>query len=89
MQAQESVELLFQNDLYGLCSNCAKAAHCSYRTATDKIIIQCKLYEFNEENNVSEVERSQARGLCMNCAKADFCHLPDRIIGVWHCEEYI
>ena len=89
MQTQESIELLFQNDLYGLCTNCAKATHCSYLAATEKIIIQCQLYEFNQDNIVSEVEYVQTKGLCMNCAKADFCHLPNRVVGVWHCEEYL
>ena len=89
MQPQEAIEVLLEKELYGLCTSCEKADHCLYRTFTDKIIIQCHLYEFNLETIVTEVQYRKPGGLCTNCAKADSCQLPDRIVGVWHCEEYV
>ncbi len=89
MLTQESIELLLENELFGLCASCTKAEACSYRKATEKIIIQCQLYEVTIEADAPASVTSKPRGLCMNCALARVCQLPDRSVGVWHCEEYI
>jgi hypothetical protein len=86
MLTHVSIETLLQNELQGLCTNCVNTAHCSYRKATDKIIIQCELFELN--NPVVHESVSGLGGLCANCATAVFCQLPGRNVGVWHCEEY-
>jgi hypothetical protein len=87
MYTQGLIHNLPQKVLQGLCTNCASAEHCSYRKATDKIIIQCEIFELN---NLVAQESVLPRpgGLCASCVHAAFCQLPGRNVGVWHCEEY-
>lgn len=87
MHTQELIEHLIQSELKGLCTNCEFAKHCSYRKATDKIIIQCELYQLSELERVPQLVSTQ-RSLCTSCCKADACHLPGRHTGIWHCEDY-
>lgn len=87
MYTQDSTVTLLLNELRGLCINCAKAEHCSYREATDKIIIQCEMHELAGEDDTF-ASAMPRKGLCVNCGKADSCQLPGRRVGAWHCEEY-
>ncbi|HEX5168726.1 MAG TPA: hypothetical protein VFW11_06105 [Cyclobacteriaceae bacterium] len=87
MYTQDSIESLLLNELRGLCINCAKAEHCSYRNGTDKIIIQCEMYQLGGEADAF-ASALPPRGLCTNCYRADSCQLPGRRTGIWHCEEY-
>lgn len=89
MQTQESIEFLLESELFGLCASCSNADYCVYRKTTEKIIIQCQMYEPRKEVEDRVSVTSEPRGLCMNCALARLCQLPGRTVGVWHCEEYI
>lgn len=88
MDIPELIEHLIQHELKGLCTNCAFVSHCSYRKATDKIIIQCELYQLSPALDAPKPASTQL-GLCVNCCNADTCKLPGRHTGIWHCEEYL
>jgi hypothetical protein len=87
MQPLEFIEDLLQNDLKGLCTTCGFASKCFYRKETNKIIIQCELYQLGEAPGVPG-EASAQRSLCKSCSKSDTCQLPGRHMGIWRCEMY-
>lgn len=89
MRESETIEVLIAKELRGVCGNCTKSEICSYRKHAMKIIIQCELYEMNEVGqNPDALKPIELKGLCMNCGNAATCHLPEKQLGVWHCEEY-
>jgi hypothetical protein len=85
MPALESVQHLLEHELQSLCTNCAYFDTCSYRMKASKIIVQCELYELNQELSFP----AAVKGLCMNCCKVDSCVKPHSESGVWHCDEYV
>ena len=87
MYYENIIEDLIQNELRGLCTNCALAEHCAYRKATKKVIVQCELYQLNDGSDDSKSFAIHA-GLCINCDKVKSCELPGKNTGIWHCEEY-
>lgn len=87
MYTHELIENLLDQELQGLCVNCVNAPSCSYRMATEKVVIQCELFEMNSPA-VYDAAPSRVSGLCTNCFKTTFCQLPGRNVGTWHCEEY-
>ena len=87
MQTLALIEDLLQHELKGLCTNCELASKCLYRKETNKIIIQCELYQLREATGVPR-EVSAQRSLCTSCSKAGTCRLPGRHMGIWHCEAY-
>ncbi len=86
MSIVESIEVLVLKELQGLCMNCEHFNTCTYRKHATKVIIQCELYEVSRE--WQPPTSKQAKGLCVNCCYADTCRLPQKDLGVWHCEEY-
>ena len=64
------IEDLLQNELKGLCANCALASKCFHRKETNKIIIQCERYQWCEVPGLNEEAPAQ-RSFCTNCSKAD------------------
>jgi hypothetical protein len=88
MPTQEKIKHLIELELKGLCTNCALSSDCIYRMATNKVIVQCELYQLGEEDTNASKLISIQRGLCMNCVKVDTCQLPGKNEGIWHCEEY-
>ena len=87
MQPSALIEDLLQNELKGLCTTCGLAGKCFYRKGTNKIIIQCELYQLCEASDVPQ-EASAQRSLCTSCSKAETCGLPGRHRGIWRCEVY-
>jgi hypothetical protein len=87
MHPLETTEGLLLNELRGVCIDCANAGHCSYREATDKIIIQCEMHQLVHEVETFASDKAP-RGLCINCCKVTSCKLPGRSTVIWHCEEY-
>jgi len=87
MQPLVLIEDLLQNELKGLCTTCDHASKCFYRKGTNKIIIQCELYQLGEAPDGPQ-EASSQRSLCTNCSNADTCQLPGRHMGIWRCEAY-
>jgi hypothetical protein len=85
MYAQELLEEIIEKEFRGLCISCAHDDACNYRNATNKHIIQCEMYELDNEANG---ENEPPRGLCVSCDNAAICKLPGRKSGVWHCNEY-
>lgn len=85
---QEQISYLLEHELKGLCVNCTLSSSCSYRKATDKIIIQCELYQLGEVEEVPGLLAIQ-KGLCSNCEREDTCQLSARHTGIWHCQEYV
>jgi hypothetical protein len=82
------IEGLLKNELKGLCINCVLVSSCLFRKTTDRIIIQCELFQVDDEADVLHPVSMQ-KSLCMNCARNNSCQLPGRRTGVWHCEEYL
>ncbi len=89
MAIQEKIKHLIELELKGICTNCALSGDCTYRMATSKVIVQCELYQMEEEDASASKLISTQRGLCMNCVKVDRCQLPEKNEGIWHCEEYL
>jgi len=87
MQPLALIEHLLQNELKGLCTTCNVASKCFYRKGTNKIIIQCELYQLYEAAGVPQ-ETSAQRSLCTSCSRGDTCRLPGRRMGIWRCEVY-
>ena len=87
MQPFVLIEHLLENELKGLCTNCGLASKCFYRKETNKIIIQCELYQLCEAPNVAPEAPAQ-RSLCTSCSKANTCRLTGRHMGIWRCEAY-
>ena len=87
MQPLALIEDLLQHELKGLCTTCGLASKCFYRKETNKIIIQCELYQLSEAPVVPQEVLAQ-RSLCTSCSKADTCQLQGRHMGIWRCEAY-
>ena len=87
MQALALIEDLLQHELKGLCTNCELANKCFYRKETNKIIVQCELYQLREVPGVPP-EVSAQRSLCTSCSQAGTCRLPERHMRIWRCEPY-
>ena len=81
------IEEIVMKELNGLCGSCIHLGDCVYHRRSDKLVIQCELFESRVES-VASVEDVPLKGLCLNCSKAPFCHLLKETSGVWHCEEY-
>jgi hypothetical protein len=82
------IEEIVVKELGGLCTSCVHFDECVYRKTSDKVVIQCEVFENSEGSPVERIDRTLVRGLCLNCSKNRFCHLPREASGVWHCEEY-
>lgn len=85
------VEEVVVKELKGLCGSCMHAFDCVYRKTSDKVVIQCEVFEDGDTGTTVDNRAAGEivlRGLCLNCNKNRFCHLPKKTSGVWHCEEY-
>lgn len=87
MQFQDQIEYLIQHELKGRCTSCAYEDRCTYRKNTDKVVIQCELYQSRDAIGVLE-HMVKPSGLCMSCCSADACGLPQKNEGIWHCKSY-
>ena len=81
------IEEIVVRELGGLCHSCAHHDTCVYRLSTDKVVIQCEVFESSAAEIVLD-DCFPEKGLCLNCNKRQSCHLPKQASGVWHCEEY-
>ena len=83
------IEAVVIKELSGLCGSCVHARDCVYRKNSQKVVIQCEVFEaIGEAETGQSIGNTSMKGLCLNCNKAHFCHLPKEASGVWHCEEY-
>jgi len=83
------IEEIVIKELSGLCGSCIHFEGCMYRKNSEKVVIQCEVFEsFHEASGKNSVNNPPLKGLCLNCSKNHFCHLPKEVTGVWHCEEY-
>jgi hypothetical protein len=85
MVTKEYIEDIVSEGLKGLCTKCVHMVRCSYHRQAGKVVIQCELYEMDDETSTSS---TPVKGLCKNCDHATRCSLPGRVSGVWHCNEY-
>ena|SRR6187455_2128244 len=80
------IEEIVVKEFRGLCLTCLHVATCSYfKRQSNKIVIQCELFEVDDE--VALAQHSPA-GLCKSCDLAADCRLPGRRMGIWHCNEF-
>lgn len=84
------IEEMVINELNGLCVSCVHFNDCVYRKNSNKIVIQCEVFESVQEaiDENSITNNMPLKGLCLNCSKSHYCQLPKEPSGVWHCEEY-
>ena len=82
------IEEIVVKELGGLCTSCVHFNECVYRKSSNKVVIQCEVFESPEDSSAEHIDHALVRGLCLNCSKHRFCHLPREASGVWHCEEY-
>lgn len=82
------IEEIVVKELGGLCRSCVHHDGCVYRKSSDKVVIQCEVFESSGGIVAEQIDRTLVGGLCLNCSKKYFCHLPKEASGVWHCEEY-
>lgn len=80
------VQEIVTRELSGLCGSCNHYDGCVYRKNSDKVVIQCEVFE--DSGGTLDTAEVVLKGLCLNCSKAPLCHLPKQTSGVWHCEEY-
>ena len=81
-----NIEDIVMREFTGLCSTCLHINTCTYhKGASEKIIIQCELFEADDEPLTAQ---NTAFGLCKNCDLASGCNLPGRKTGTWHCNEF-
>ncbi|MEQ8364879.1 MAG: hypothetical protein RIF39_06820 [Cyclobacteriaceae bacterium] len=94
---KDPIHNLVQEGLLGLCETCIHKTSCVYRIQSNKIILQCELFEIGKANNLyahrndweyKELKVNSRKGLCSNCLNEPHCQLPKANGGVWHCEEY-
>jgi hypothetical protein len=86
MYTEEMLEEIVESEFKGLCMSCSNVNDCHYRRASIKLIIQCELYEM-EENKQQHLQ-PVPKGLCQTCDNVNVCKLPGKPLGVWHCNEY-
>jgi hypothetical protein len=80
------IEEIVVKEFRGLCVTCLHGPSCSYlKRKSDKIVIQCELFEADDEVVVTT---HTPAGLCKSCDLAADCRLPGRKIGIWHCNEF-
>ena len=83
------IEEVVIKELGGLCESCVHSANCVYRKNSQKVVIQCEVFEtIGEAGSDHSIGSTSVKGLCSNCNKNHLCHLPKEASGVWHCEEY-
>jgi len=82
------IEEIVVNELGGLCGSCVHYQGCAYRMYTNKVVIQCEVFESSGGTSIKGADGVVTKGLCVNCTKRLECHLPKEASGVWHCEEY-
>jgi hypothetical protein len=81
----QMIEDMVVKEFTGLCATCLHTASCSYFKKSDKAVIQCELFEIDDEAvSISHIPA----GLCKTCELASECRLPGRKIGTWHCNEF-
>lgn len=80
-----AIEDLVLKEVKALCTTCYHRHECSFYKTTTKAIIQCELFQLDEDK---PFEGSVKRGLCITCDNAVRCSLPGRRTGVWHCDEF-
>jgi hypothetical protein len=85
MQTNTIIEDMLTRELKSLCGTCVYKNDCIYYRTSTKAIIQCELFELDQEFNI---DSSSARGLCATCDHTDHCTLPGRRQGVWRCNEF-
>lgn len=82
----EMIEEILVREFRGLCSSCIHIASCSYfKKNSHKDIIQCELFEVDDEIDLSQ---NSPGGLCKTCDLRAKCRLPKRKVGTWHCDEF-
>lgn len=80
------IEEMVVREFRSLCSTCLHVDSCAYlKRRSGKIVIQCELFEVDDEHSVSQ---SNPSGLCKSCDLAAGCRLPGRRTGTWHCNEF-
>ena len=80
------MEEIVVSELRGLCSSCIHLATCCYyKKNSHKVVIQCELFEVDDEVGSPQ---NNPEGLCKNCDLSAACKLPGRRIGTWHCNEF-
>jgi hypothetical protein len=80
------IEEMVVKEFMGLCSTCAHVHSCAYsERRSDKVIIQCEMFEVDHDNLSGEKTPS---GLCRTCDLTTVCRLPGRKTGTWHCNEF-
>ena len=84
MEADQLIEEMIDSEVKGLCGNCMHAATCAYFHSTPKTVIQCELFQLDEEGDVHVLN-----GLCRTCDQSSTCKLSAKRTGVWHCDEFI
>jgi hypothetical protein len=85
MQSNEIIEDIVMREFKALCDTCAHQGDCVYHQTSTKAIIQCELFEYEEEQIIGS---AAALGLCITCDLANECTLPGRKVGTWHCNEF-
>jgi len=83
---REIIEDMVVREFRSLCSTCLHIDSCVYsRRRSDKVIIQCEMFEVDDDNLSGD---NTPTGLCKNCDLAANCRLPGRKTGTWHCNEF-
>lgn len=83
------IEDLVSKELIGLCGSCVHFDGCVYRKNSQRIVIQCEVFEsVTGATKGIPAKQNPVKGLCVNCSRNHFCHLPREASGVWQCEEY-
>ena len=84
-----AIEEIVTSELNGLCQSCIHFEGCLYRRSSERVVIQCELFESGRADpGLGDLEEVPLKGLCLSCRKAPSCHLPKDVSGVWHCEEF-
>ena len=83
---REIIEEIVVSEFRGLCSSCIHISTCGYfKKNSHKGIIQCELFEVDEE---VALPQNNTNGLCKTCDLEAACKLPGRKMGTWHCNEF-
>lgn len=86
MQTNTIIEDLIARELRAICGTCIHRDACVYRKTSTRAIIQCELFQLDQEQVPDDPHTK--RGLCITCDLADTCTLAGRRQGVWHCREF-
>lgn len=84
MNNKEQIEQIVGRELKDICANCFHTNTCIYHKTAIKRIIQCELYELDNEIKIHEY----VKGLCSTCDLSPDCKLAGRQSGIWACNEY-